>query len=418
MTPESQQLPAGAQAPAHFTPLDPKRVEELNRLHSFLGESRAEDREQKRYGQAAESPEACLCIPVGYEIDHAHIPQRILEVDYGCGDPTKFAREGETVLDLGSGSGKHCFLMAREVGPQGHIIGIDKTPSMLELARGAVAEVCEALGHPQKNIEFRRGHIENLKWSLDRIDGCTNGSLPASYEELDQLARTLEEEPLVASNSVDLVVSNCVLNLVADHKKPALFSELFRVLRRGGRAVISDIVAEQDVPQHLKQDDALWTGCISGALRRDRFLQAFLDAGFYGIEELSSFHWQTVEGIHFHSVTLAAYKGKQGPCWETYRDAYYVGPFSAVEDDDGHRYERGTAIPVCEKTANLLRTEPYAGHFLVTDPLVEESEQIPFDCSGRPGRATIPADVAKQLSSRPGLITGDSGDACSGPGCC
>ncbi|MEM7168205.1 MAG: methyltransferase domain-containing protein [Planctomycetota bacterium] len=410
MTPQSS-----TSASESFTPLDPHRVAELNRLHSFLRESSEEDREQKRYGQAAESPEACLCIPVGYQIDHSHIPQRILDVDYGCGDPTQYAREGDTVLDLGSGSGKHCFLMARTVGAQGRVIGIDKTPTMLELARGAVDEVCGALGYPEPNVEFRRGHIENLKWSLDKIAGCTNGSLPSDYDALEGLARTLEEEPLVASNSIDLVVSNCVLNLVADHKKPALFGELFRVLNRGGRAVISDIVAEQDVPQSLKDNDDLWTGCISGALRRDRFLQAFLDAGFHGVEELSSFHWQTVDGIHFHSVTLAAYKGKQGPCWETYRSAYYTGPFSSVEDDDGHRYERGSAVPVCEKTANLLLKEPYAGHFLVTDGMIDESEHVPFDCSGKAQRGSLPEAIAKELRAKPGLT---SGEACNGPDCC
>lgn len=402
-------------AASAFRPLDPARVEELNRLHRFLQESREEDREQKRYSQAAESPEACLCIPVGYQIDHSHIPQRVLDVDYGCGDPTTYAREGDTVLDLGSGSGKHCFLMARTVGAQGKVIGIDKTPTMLELARGAVSEVCGALGYPENNVEFRRGHIENLKWSLDRIAGCTNGSVPSSYAELDKLARHLDEEPLVASDSVDLVVSNCVLNLVADHKKPGLFQELYRVLNRGGRAVISDIVAEQDVPQSLKDNDELWTGCISGALRRDRFLQAFIDAGFHGVQELSSFHWQTVEGIHFHSVTLAAYKGKQGPCWETYRNAYYLGPYSSVSDDDGHSYPRGVPVPVCEKTANLLQREPYAGHFLVTEGAIDESEHVPFDCSGNAHRGPLPADVAAKLKDRPGLT---SADPCSGPACC
>ncbi|MCA8961379.1 MAG: methyltransferase domain-containing protein, partial [Planctomycetes bacterium] len=353
--------PDSALAPASFELMDPARIGRLNTLYQFLHRIREEDFVSERYAKAAEAPEACLCTPVDYAADLSFVPERILQIDYGCGDPTVYAQPGETVLDLGSGSGKHCFMIARRVGPKGRVIGIDKTAAMLELSRGASDEVAENLGFPSSNTDFRCGFIENLAWDVEQLRRRIAEGLPTSYEELASIEAELAASPLVEDDSVDLVVSNCVLNLVEDASKEQLFAELHRVIRRGGRAVISDIVAESDVPQELKVDQDLWAGCVSGALRRDRFLQAFVDAGFYGVEELTSSLWQEVGGIRFFSVTVAAYKGKEGPCWETYRDALYTGPFSSVEDDDGHVYPRGVAVPVCEKTANLLSRAPYAG---------------------------------------------------------
>ena len=397
--------------------LDPKRVEQLNALYRFLERIRREDAVEKRYGQAAESAESCLCTPVDYSTDLSFIPERILDIDYGCGDPTAYAEDGEVVLDLGSGSGKHCFMISSRVGPEGRVIGVDKTPQMLTLSRGAVEEVSRNLGYPEPTVEFRCGYIENLRWDVGALRERIAGGLPRTYEELERIERDVCSAPLVENDSVDLVVSNCVLNLVSDDLKEELFAELYRVIRRGGRAVISDIVAERDVPSEMKDDDHLWTGCVSGALRRDRFLQSFADAGFYGVEELSSAFWQRVGDINFHAVTIVAHKGKDGPCWETYRSAFYVGPFSAVEDDDGHRYPRGVDVPVCEKTANILARRPYAGHFLVSDGLVSEDERIPFDCSvDDGGRSDVPQHVRDALRKSNGLT---SNEAC-GPGssCC
>ena len=112
-----------------------------------------------------------------------------------------------------------------------------------------------------------------------------------------------------------MVVSNCVLNLVVPEAKQKLFAEIFRVLRRGGRAVISDIVADESVPDSMVADPELWSGCISGALREDEFLAAFERAGFHGVRilERAETPWQVVEGIEFRSLTVEAFKGKQGP---------------------------------------------------------------------------------------------------------
>jgi SAM-dependent methyltransferase len=123
---------------------------------------------------------------------------------------------------------------------------------------------------------------------------------------------------MIPDESVDLIVSNCVLNLVKDGDKEKLFAEIYRVLKRGGRVAISDIVSDEDAPASLKRDPALWSGCLAGAFREDRFLEAFERAGFYGIEleKYDEQPWQTVKGIQFRSVTITAHKGKEGPCLE------------------------------------------------------------------------------------------------------
>ena len=129
-----------------------------------------------------------------------------------------------------------------------------------------------------------------------------DAALPANAADLRV------RHPLVASDSIDVVVSNCVLNLVENRMKRQLFDEIFRVLKMGGRAVISDIVADEEIPDHLRNDPQLWSGCISGAYMEEGFIKAFADAGFHGIEILKrdDAPWQTVEGIEFRSVTIQA----------------------------------------------------------------------------------------------------------------
>ncbi len=167
--------------------------------------------------------------------------------------------------------------------------------------------------------------------------------------------------------------------------KKQLFEEIFRVLKNGGRAVISDIVSDEEIPQHLQDDPTHWSGCISGAYTEEGFLQAFADAGFYGIEILKrdDAPWQTVEGIEFRSVTIQAWKGKQGPCLERNQAVIYNGPFLKVLDDDGHAMERGKRYAVCDKIYNLYKKAPYANYFSFIDPLenIPLDQAKPFDCS-------------------------------------
>lgn len=341
-----------------------------------------------RYANAAKAPESALCCPVDYDRKYLEaIPQEVIEKDYGCGDPSKYVRPGETVLDLGSGTGKICFIASQVVGPEGRVIGVDMTSEMLEVARRNAPVVAKTIGFA--NVEFRKGRIQDLALDLEVLDGELKRrpiTDAASFLAADELAEELRiTRPLVASDSIDVVVSNCVLNLVDPQTKPQLFREIFRVLKKGGRAVISDIVADEPVPEHLQSDPELWSGCISGALTEEAFFHAFAEAGFYGIEILKfdAQPWRSVEGIEFRSVTVQAFKGKQGPCFERKQAVIYRGPFKEVLDDDGHRMERGVRYAVCDKTYHLYKKSPYAQFFEFIDPreAVAMGFAKPFDCS-------------------------------------
>src|SRR5436305_8917510 len=205
---------------------------------------------RERYTAGAKSPEAELCCPVNYESEYLKvIPSEVIERDYGCGDPSRSLREGETVLDLGSGTGKVCFIAAQIVGPKGKIIGIDMTDEMLEVARRNAPIVAQRIGYA--NVEFRKGRIQDLALDLELLDRKLKKEPvtdTASFLKADQLAEQLRvKHPLVPSDSADAVISNCVLNLVEPKLKRQLFDEIFRVLKKGGRAVISDIVSDEDV---------------------------------------------------------------------------------------------------------------------------------------------------------------------------
>lgn len=165
----------------------------------------------------------------------------------GCGNPTALASlvEGETVLDLGAGAGFDCFLAANKVGEHGRVIGVDMTPEMLEKAR----ENAEKGGY--RNVEFRLGEIE---------------SLPA------------------ADNSVDVIISNCVINLSPD--KERVFGEAFRVLKPGGRLMVSDIVLLKELPDFIRDSVAAYVGCISGALMKNEYLDAIKKSGFQEVSVL------------------------------------------------------------------------------------------------------------------------------------
>jgi hypothetical protein len=191
---------------------------------------------------------------------------------------------------------------------------------------------------------------------------------------------------------------------------------MFRVLKVGGRCVISDIVSDESIPQELQDDPELWSGCISGAFREDEFINMFERAGFYGmtILERSEQPWQTIRGIEFRSVTVAAYKGKQGACFERNQAVVYKGPWRKVTDDDGHVLERGQRMAVCDKTFKLYQREPYRDQFYFVEPLVEipPEQAKPFDCRASALR-------------HPRVTKGEAYDAttdaqsCCGPeGCC
>jgi len=340
-----------------------------------------------RYAAASKQVEPALCCPVQYSGQYLKVvPQEIIEKDYGCGDPSEWVNQSDTVLDLGSGAGKLCYIMSQVVGPKGKVIGVDYNTEMLALSRKYREEVAGKIGY--SNIEFRYGLIQDLQLDLDLLN--TQLASRPVQSSVDWVAgrqreETLRrEEPLIANDSVDCVVSNCVLNLVRQQDRRQLFAEIFRVLKRGGRAVISDIVSDELVPEHMQQDGQLWSGCLSGAFREDLFLEAFAEAGFHGITIVKRQvePWQTIEGIEFRSMTVIAWKGKEGPCLERHQAVVYKGPFRRVEDDDGHMFVRGQRMAVCDKLVRLVQQPPYAGMFETIQPHQEIPHDAaePYDC--------------------------------------
>src|SRR6185503_15063645 len=177
---------------------------------------------KQRYSAAAQARVDALCCPVEYDHNYlAVIPKEILERDYGCGDPSRYLRRGETVLDLGSGTGKICFIAAQVVGPEGRVIGVDMNDDMLALARKHQPAVAAAIGY--NNVEFRKGRIQDLGLDLEKLDAELRRHPIESAESY--LAAELRADelrvrhPLVSSDSVDVVISSCVLNLVEPRSK-------------------------------------------------------------------------------------------------------------------------------------------------------------------------------------------------------
>ena len=375
---------------------------------------------RQRYAAGAKERSEQLCCPVDYESEYLKvIPREVIERDYGCGDPSRHLREGEVVLDLGSGTGKICFSAAQIVGPKGKVMGVDMTDEMLEVARRNTPIVAERLGYA--NIEFRKGRIQDLALDLELLDRELKRSPitdAASFLGADELAEELRvKHPLIASDSVDVVISSCVLNLVEPKSKRHLFDEIFRVLKKGGRVVISDIVSDEEVPEEMQQDPELWSGCMSGAFTEEGFLAAFERAGFYGIQILKRDldPWRTVQGIEFRSVTVEAFKGKQGECFERNQAVIYRGPFKEVLDDDNHRMERGKRYAVCDKTYHLYKRAPYREFFELVDPIVDvpSAEAKPFDCSRTALRH--PKETKGQNYD---VTTEANNQCCDGGSCC
>lgn len=232
---------------------------------------------KKRYGKiAAEEQRGCgpsCCGSTNYSERIGYLKEELLHVPtganlgLGCGNPTALAslKKGEIVLDLGSGAGLDAFLAAKKVGPSGRVIGVDMTPEMVEKAR--------ANSEGYSNVEFRLGEIEHLP-------------LP--------------------DGSVDVIISNCVINLSPD--KQQAYSEAYRVLRPGGRMLISDIVLEGELPAAVRKDPDSWSACIAGALQKEEYLEIIRKAGFSEIRLLSEkvMSWEGLnEDIEGRVISLA-----------------------------------------------------------------------------------------------------------------
>ena len=300
------------------------------------------------------------------------IPQEIMDIDYGCGDPSRYVRRGDTVLDLGSGAGKLCYIAAQLVGDQGQVIGVDMNDHMLALARKYQAEMAEKLGGDR--VRFLKGYIQDLALDVGAMERSLDENPVRNEPDLAALkawqTNQRKSAPLITDGSVDLVISNCVLNLVSDAEKKQLVEEIFRVLKPGGRMAISDIISDETVPEHLKADPELWSGCISGAFQEQEFLRAFVDAGFLAVsvDKWGDEPWRLIDGIEFRTLTLVGVKGTGAPCMDVGHAVIYRGPYASVTDDEGHVYPRGERMAVCERTFKLLTDGPYGDDFIAITP--------------------------------------------------
>ena len=235
---------------------------------------------KKKFSKAAYNPVADYYCPTGYDPkDLEHIPNEVLDVSYGCGNPAALAdiQKGETIVDLGAGGGIDCFIAARKLGKEGRVIGIDMTDEMLEKARDNAKKVAHSLGYDI--VEFRVGNIMEMP---------------------------------VESSSVDLVISNCVINLTEDKAK--VLEEIYRILKPGGRFIISDIVSDKPVPGYLKRDKELWNACLSGALTDKNFKDVAENAGFSRVNLTKNYIYKKVEYIEFYSITLKGTKPRKVSC--------------------------------------------------------------------------------------------------------
>jgi arsenite methyltransferase len=311
-----------------------------NAIQQYYGETLTSQRDLKT--GACCSPEA---MPPYLRAWLREIPREVTDRFYGCGSPIPASATGATVLDLGCGTGRDAFLASRLVGPAGRVIGIDMTPQQLAVAERSVAEHRRVTG--LDNVAFRLGSIEDL---------AAAG---------------------VASDSVDVVISNCVLNLASD--KARVLAEVFRVLKPGGELFFSDVFADRRIPAALLEDPVLRGECLSGALYFEDFRRTLQALGCddarvvarsavplldEGIEAL-------IGHVRFESITVRAFRlDLEDRCEDYGQVATYRGSIPhyphAFALDDHHRFETGRPMLVCGNTADMLAKTRYAAHFAVT----------------------------------------------------
>jgi arsenite methyltransferase len=263
---------------------------------------------------------------------------------YGCGSPLPPALEGATVLDLGCGTGRDAYLLSRLVGEQGRVIGIDMTPEQLDVAERHRDWHAERYGYARSNVTFANGQIEDLQ-SCD-----------------------------IAGASIDVVVSNCVLNLSPE--KERVFAEIFRVLKPGGELYFSDVFADRRIPATLRSDPVLLGECLSGALYTEDFRRMMQRAGCADVRTLTQSAIPLLDPaieakvgmVGFKSITVRAFHmSLEDRCEDYGQLATYKGTIPqhphAFVLDDHHRFETGRPMRVCGNTFDMLAQSRYASHF-------------------------------------------------------
>lgn len=278
----------------------------------------------------------------------SEIEPEILARFYGCGSPLPEALDGLTVLDLGCGTGRDVFLASKLVGEQGRVIGVDMTDEQLTVGQQHLDAQMQRFGYQQPNVELRHGYIEDL---------AAAG---------------------IADNSVDLVMSNCVLNLSAD--KESVFREIFRVLKPGGELYFADVFSDRRVPEAIRQDPVIYGECLGGALYGEDFRRIMQRVGFNDHRVVSSRPLSLDDPaiiakagmIAFSSATVRAFKlpELEDRCEDYGQVATYQGSIPHhphhFELDDHHRFEAGRPMLVCGNTAAMLEETRFGAHFKVS----------------------------------------------------
>ncbi len=265
---------------------------------------------------------------------------------YGCGSPLPPVAHGCTVLDLGCGTGRDAYVLSQLVGESGRVIGVDMTEEQLAVAHQYVGWHMEKFGYKAPNVDFHHGYIEDLQ---------TTG---------------------IADESVDIVISNCVINLSAD--KDAVFKEIFRVLKPGGELYFSDVFAGRRIPAALQKDKVLLGECLGGALYIEDFRRLMQSVGMADVRVTSKRALtlddpavqEKIGMIDFYSMTMRGFKVDLEDICENYGHvAYYKGTIPecphSFDLDDHHVFKTGLPVPVCGNTANMLSQTRYAPHFRV-----------------------------------------------------
>lgn len=313
---------------------------------------------------------------------------------YGCGTPVPLALEGTRVLDLGSGSGRDCFVLSKLVGPEGSVIGIDMTDEQLEVARKHSAYHAQAFGFKRENVDFRKGFIEDLA-AADIPDA-----------------------------SVDVVISNCVINL--SPAKDKVFSEIMRVLKPGGELYFSDVFADRRLPLALREDPVVLGECLGGAMYTEDFRRLMASLGVADVRVMSKTPIEVTHAdvarrtgnANFSSLTFRAFKlPLEDRCEDYGQFAMYKGTLAECPHafilDDHHTFFAGKPMAVCSNTAAMLAQTRFAPHFTVFGNT--ETHFGLFDCGSSPASFAVSfGGSAMGSAATNGLAAG----SCAPGACC
>jgi SAM-dependent methyltransferase len=286
-------------------------------------------------------------IPAHHKAILAQIEDEVISRFYGCGSPLPEALEGKTVLDLGCGTGRDVYLASKLAGADGYVIGVDMTDEQLNVARRHLDSQMERFGFDKPNVDFRKGYIEDLK-------GLG-----------------------IEDNSVDVVISNCVINLSPDKK--SVYSEIFRVLKPGGELYFSDVFADRRIPRELMDDPVLYGECLSGALYIEDFRRMLREIGCpdyrvvtgHDIEIEDPEIEKKVGMIRFRSLTIRAFKLEtlEDICEDYGQVATYLGTIPEAPHrfflDDHHTFHTGKPMLVCGNSAAMVQDTRFGKHFRV-----------------------------------------------------